>query len=155
MRRFRFRFQRLLEIKERMEERRRAELGEAVAVLNQERDRLAELRRIQQFYRQGPKSLPDAPLDPSLLALNASYDQRLRRETQEQLDRIRQVEEAVEKRRQKLVDATKERRVYEILKERAVEAYQHERRRQEQMVLDEIGGQLYIRREDRNAVLNP
>ena len=155
MRRFRFRFQRLLEIKERMEERRRAELGEAVAVLNQERDRLAELRRIQQFYRQGPKSLPDAPLDPFLLALNASYDQRLRREAQEQLDRIRQIEEEVEKRRQKLVDATKERRVYEILKERAVEAYQHERRRQEQMVLDEIGGQLYIRREDRNAVLNP
>ena len=155
MKRFRFRFQRLLEIKEKMEERRKAELGEAVAVLNQERDRLAELRRIQQFYRQGSRSLPGTPLDPSLLSLNSSYDQRLRREAQEQLDRIRQIEEEVEKRRQKLVDATKERRVYEILKERAVEAYQHERRRQEQMVLDEIGGQLYIRREDRNAVLNP
>ena len=44
MKRFTFRFQRILEIKERIEEARRAELGEVTAALNRERQQLLALQ---------------------------------------------------------------------------------------------------------------
>ena len=148
MRRFNFRFQRILEIKERMEEVRKIALGEVIAVLNQEQDRLAELQQTQKLYRQASQSLPDVQLDASLLSLNDSYLLRLQREIQEQLERVHQVEEAVEAKRLELMKATKERRVYESLKERAVEDYQREQKRRERIFLDEVGEQLYMRCEN-------
>jgi len=146
MRRFRFRFQRILEIKGRVEEVCRSALGEAVAVLNQEQDRLAELEGMRQVYRQGSERLPAAQLDPALLGLNASFLLRLQREIREQQEHIRRVEAIVEDKRQKLLAATKERRVFEILKERDMEGHRREWKRQEQNLLDEAGKQLFVRR---------
>ena len=154
MKRFNFRFQRILEIKERMEEARKIALGKVVAVSNLEQERLADLEQTRMLYRQGGRELLALQLDPSLLSLNVSYLQRLQREIQEQRVRIQQVEKAVEEKRQELVEATKERRVYEILKERAVEDYRREQKRQERIMLDEIGGQLYMRRESQDSEVN-
>lgn len=153
MRRFNFRFQRLLEIKERIEEGRRIALGEATAVLNRERQRLEELERVRQQYRRASQVLPAAPLVPILLNLNANYLLRLQREIDEQQEQIRRVEAIVEDRRQKLLAATKERRTYEILKERAWEAHREEWKRQEGMRLDEVGGQLHQRRQSEGETL--
>lgn len=147
MRRFRFRFQRILEVKERIEEARRIALGEAIAVLNRERDRLEELHQIRRRYRQASAVLPAAPLDPGLLSLNVGYLQRLQREIGEQEERIRQVETVVEERRQRLLAASRDRRTYEILKEKALEAHREEQMRRERMHLDEVGEQLHGRRQ--------
>lgn len=146
MRRFGFRFQRILEIKERLEESAKIALGEVIAVLNREQDQLAALQQTRRSYRQASQRLPDAQLDSSLLGLNASYLQRLQREAEEQQEHIARVEVIVEDRRQKLLAATKDRRIYEILKERAWEAHHHEQQRQERILLDEAGNQLYVRR---------
>jgi len=154
MKRFNFRFQRILKIKERMEEARKIALGKVIAVLNLEQERLADLEQTRMLYRQGGQELLALQLDPSLLSLNVSYLQRLQREIQEQRMRIQQVEKAVEEKRQELMEATKERRVYEILKERAVEDYRREQKRQERIMLDEVGGQLYMRRESQNSEVN-
>ena len=154
MKRFNFRFQRILKIKERMEEARKIALGKVIAVLNLEQERLADLEQTRMLYRQGGRELLALQLDPSLLSLNVSYLQRLQREIQEQRVRIQQVEKAVEEKRQELVEATKERRVYEILKERAVEDYRREQKRQERIMLDEVGGQLYMRRESQDSEVN-
>lgn len=154
MKRFNFRFQRILKIKERMEEARKIALGKVIAVLNLEQERLADLEQTRMLYRQGGQELLALQLDPSLLSLNVSYLQRLQREIQEQRMRIQQVEKAVEEKRQELMEATKERRVYEILKERAVEDYRREQKRQERIMLDEVGGQLYMRRESQDSEVN-
>ena len=154
MKRFNFRFQRILEIKERMEETRKIALGKVVAVLNKEQERLADLEQTQMLCRQGGQELLSAQLDPSLLGLNMSYLQRLQREIREQQAQIQQVEKAVEEKRKELMEATKERRVYEILKERAGENYRRELKRQERIMLDEIGGQLYMRRGSQDSEVN-
>ena len=154
MKRFNFRFQRILKIKERMEEACKIALGKVIAVLNLEQERLADLEQTRMLYRQGGQELLALQLDPSLLSLNVSYLQRLQREIQEQRMRIQQVEKAVEEKRQELMEATKERRVYEILKERAVEDYRREQKRQERIMLDEVGGQLYMRRESQDSEVN-
>ena len=145
MKRFEFRFQRILEIKERIEETRKIALGEVVAVLNQEQDHLDRLRQTQTVYRQASQRLPTDRLDPSLLGVNESYLLRLRREIEQQAQRLAEAELKVEEQRAVLVEATVERRVYETLKERAVVSYQRESKRQERIELDEIGGQLYRR----------
>ena len=59
MKRFNFRFQRLLELKERIEDQCKAELGEAMAVFNRELDQLGELERSFGAYRRAALGLPD------------------------------------------------------------------------------------------------
>ncbi|MDP6699394.1 MAG: flagellar export protein FliJ [Candidatus Latescibacteria bacterium] len=146
MRRFDFRFQRLLELKERSEDQRKAELGEVMAVYNRERAKLGELQQSFGAYRRAALALPDQRVDPALLGINASYLLRLQREIGEQREHLDRVESVVEDKRGKLLEATRERRVYEILKERAEEEHRREVVRQERIQLDEIGEQLYIRR---------
>lgn len=146
MRRFNFRFQRLLELKERQEDLRKAELGEVMAIFNNELDQLDELKRSFGAYRRASLALPDQRLDTPLLGINASYLLRLQREISEQREHLDRIEAMVEDKRVKLLAATRERRVYEILKERAEEEHRRENKRQERIQLDEIGEQLYARR---------
>lgn len=155
MRRFDFRFQRILGLKASVEEARKIALGEVIAILNREQELLARMRQTRQQYQQAGNSLPRSRLQPSLLGLNVSYLQRLEREIGEQQVHIRRVEAMVEDRRRKLVQATKERRVFEILKEKAWEAHQREAKRQERIQLDEVGEQLYARRGSEGAEPNP
>lgn len=146
MRRFNFRFQRLLELKERNEDQRKADLGEVMVVFNRERAKLGELEQSFGVYRRAALALPDQRLDTPLLGINASYLLRLQREIGEQRQHLDRVEAVVEDKRGKLVEATRQRRVYEILKERAEEQHRREAMRQERIQLDEIGEQLYVRR---------
>ena len=154
MKRFRFRFQRVLELKESVEESRKIALGEAVEVLNREQLQLDRLQQTRQLYLEASRGAPAARLDSPLLGLNASYLQRLQREIEEQKGHIGQVEAIVAERRERLLEATKERRVYEILKEKALEAHRKEQQRQERIQLDEVGEQLYARRRSEDGERN-
>ena len=146
MKRFTFRFQRILEIKERIEDARRAELGEVMAVLNREMEQLSTLYETQATY-QNMGDLPvDKRVDTSLLGVSARYTERLKGEIHEQIEHLEKIEAVVENKRQKLLEATRERRVYEVLKERAEKAHRREANRREQIQLDEVGEQIYVRR---------
>ena len=146
MKRFSFRFQRLLELKQRKEDQRKAELGEVMAIFNREFDQLGDLKKTFGSYRRASHAIPDQRLDTSLMGVNASYLLRLQREIGEQREHLDRIESLVEDKRGKLLEATRERKVYEILKERAEEVHKRESMRQERIQLDEIGEQLYIRR---------
>lgn len=146
MKRFSFRFQRLLELKQRKEDQRKAELGEVMAIFNREFDQLGDLKNTFGSYRRASHAIPDQRLDASLMGVNASYLLRLQWEIGEQREHLDRIESLVEDKRGKLLEATRERKVYEILKERAEEEHKRESMRQERIQLDEIGEQLYIRR---------
>ncbi|MBI2506096.1 MAG: flagellar export protein FliJ [Candidatus Latescibacteria bacterium] len=146
MKRLRFRFQRLLEIKERLEGVRQRALGEALTTLAQEQEALEGLSQTQQRYRRAAQSQPARALDLGLLLLNVNYDQRLQREIQEQDSRLQQAAARVEEERQRLVAARRERRTYEILKEKAAAQHRRLQRHHEQRQLDEVGAQGYLRR---------
>lgn len=146
MKRLRFRFQRLLEIKERLEGVRQRALGEALATLTQEEEALENLRQTQQRYRRAAQEQPAHALDLGLLLLNINYDQRLQREALAQDERRRQAAARAEEERQRLVAARRERRTYEILKEKAVAQHRQLQQRHEQRQLDEVGGQGHWRR---------
>jgi flagellar FliJ protein len=140
LRQFAYRFQRVLEIKGRMEDARKAALGEVVSVLNQEEETLRDLQDTRKRYVQAGRFQPAAPVEANLLDLQAAFLQRLKRE------QIKLVEAVVEEKRKELMEATKERRVFEILREQREVAYKRERKRQERRLLDDVGNQLYLRR---------
>ena len=129
-----------------MEDAGRAELGEVMAALNREREQLSALYETQATY-QNMGGLPvHQRVDTGLLGVSARYTERLKGEVHEQIEHIEKIEAVVENKRQKLLEATRERRVYEVLKERAEEAHRREANRRERMQLDEVGEQLYARR---------
>ena len=129
-----------------MEDARKAALGEVVSVLNREEDTLKVLQEIRRRCLQAGRFQPAAPLDANLLHLQAAYLQRLKRECGEKQQQIRQVESVVEEKRKVLMEATRERRVFEILREQREETYKREQKRQERRLLDDVGTQLYLRR---------
>ncbi|MEE2657962.1 MAG: flagellar export protein FliJ [Candidatus Latescibacterota bacterium] len=145
MRRFEFRFQRILELKERMEEVRRAALGEAVGAFEAERRELEALGRMRGGHTARDPATPGSAVDAGLMRISSAYGRRLEREQNEQQEQVRLAGTVVEDRRQDLMDATRERGVFDILKERAVQDYRREVRRKELSQLDEIGQQLYLR----------
>lgn len=146
MRRFAFRFQHLLNLKESLEKVHEAALGEALASLNQERDTLTRLEQARHQGQGAGNQWLKPRLRLSLLGLNAIYLQRLERQIGEQQERLRQAATVVEQRRRKLHEATRERRVFEILREKAWEAYWRAEQRQQGLHLDEVGKQLYLQR---------
>lgn len=146
MRRFRFRFERILELKGSVEDSRRAALGEAVTAAEGVR---RQLESLQQARRRVSREAPIGPneyLDVEALLLTTHFGQRLEREVAIREEDLRQAEVVVGVRRGELIESTRERRVYEILKERAEEAHRKEQRRQERIWLDEVGQQLHLRR---------
>lgn len=150
MRRFQFRFQRVLDVKERLEDARKAALGEVVGACETER---RELERLQADHQvQVATERPAAGrIEPGLLNLLANYGRRLERESGEQGELVRLAEALVEEKRTDLMEATRERRTFEILQERAEAAHRKAARRKERMLLDEVGGQLHLRRQRAGA----
>jgi flagellar export protein FliJ len=146
MKKLRFRFQKLLEIKERLEGVRQRAMGEALTALTTEEEALAGLRQTQERYRRAAQEQPARALDLGMLLLNLSYDQRLQREILAQGERMHQAAARVEEERQRVVAARRERRTYGLLKEKAVAQHRRLAQRQEQRQMDEVGEQGYRRR---------
>lgn len=146
MKRLRFRFQKLLEIKERLEGVRQRALGEALMALTEEEEALENLSQTQHRYRRAAQEQPARALDLGLLLLNLNYDQRLQREIQVQDERRGRAAAKAEEERQRLVAARRERRTYEILKEKAAAHHRRLQQRHAQRQMDEVGEQGYLRR---------
>ena len=146
MRRFQFRFQHLLELKESLEQSRQAALAEALSLRRAEQEHLDQLQQTRDSYLRDGMPGPGLLVSIDLLALGANFSQRLEREIVEQREQVRQVDTVVAQRRGELLEATKERRVFEILREKAARIHHRQQRRQERIWLDEVGAQLHLRR---------
>ena len=68
---------------------------------------------------------------------------------------MRLADTVVSEKRGDLLAATKERRVFEILRERAAEAHRSEQRRQERIWMDEVGQQIHSRKGTERATGSP
>ena len=143
MKRFQFRLQRVLDIKNVLEEQRKRELGEAYGLLAIEQGRLQDigqaLSRAQQYAQQ------HAPRTSYVLLMYDHFitQQLVRAELQQQT--INQVQRVVNVRREKLVTAYKDRKILDRLKERYTEQYRHEADREAQALIDEISSAKYGR----------
>lgn len=144
---FNFRFEKILELKRKEEDSLKSEL----ALLNlkkvellEEKERLSwELTslKIEFLERQG-KGLCSGELRLYLQFID-SLSLLIDRKDRE----IAELEEKIKMKREEIIEASKERKKFEKLKERAFESYLEEELYKERVFLDEVGQNLSLRRE--------
>jgi flagellar FliJ protein len=138
MKKFKFKFERLLNIKKIEEDRIKQELSRELSLLNEymrERDGyIEELEKVYEMIRsQG------GAVNISLMLISrdqiSGYKNRIERVERS----IKNQQEVVEKVKKKLAEAMKNRKIYEKLKENDKIEWKKEFEEYENMMLDEIG----------------
>jgi flagellar FliJ protein len=142
MKRFTFRLQRILEIKERIRDERRQEL----VLKNLERDRAQQhLEYLEQEYSRS-QIAEGGTYSASDLLLLGNYAVRLKEEISQQALRVEAAQRAAEEARERYIEASKESQAMEKLKERRKQEYQEQVLKDLGNQLDEFGVQRAVRR---------
>ncbi len=149
MAKFTFRLATLLRLRETDRDRRRTELAEAYRadeIIHQHRRRVAgELRVLAKQARQaaGP-----GELDVDQLLEARRYEMVLRSQDQQLAERQQAVQAEIDQRRQALVEANREVRVLETLREKQREHHRRQENRREIKQLDETAARRHVREDD-------
>jgi len=147
MARFTFRLQSYLSVKEQMEEQKKSEYGQAIIRLEEERQRLLVLQNeLEENVRLFKKALTTAIVAVEIRRYNNRLE-LLKVWIVEQEAKVIAAEQYVEKKRLELVEAMKDRKALETVKERNYEEYLIEEQRADQTVVDGIVSYKYATRE--------
>jgi len=151
MAKFTFRLQSYLGVKEQLEEQKKNEYGQALRRVEEEKQkkRLMEEERARMIVTF-KESLTTA-INPADIRRYNNRLELLKNRIKEQQERIVEAEAAAELRRLELVEAMKERKMLEAVKEKSYETYLEEEKRAEQRVVDEIVSYQYAEREAVNG----
>ena len=143
MARFIYRMQNILEIKRKLEEQAGMEYGLARAKLNEEEEKLEQLRRRKADYEELSRQLLQETL--KLREVREAKEAILRMDEfiERQKQEIRKAEQALEQERIKLKKAIQERKIHEKLRENAYEEYLLEEMAAENREIDELTSYTY------------
>ncbi len=144
--RFKFRLEAVLEVRQSVEDQRKVELGKIQSQINAIRDQLAGQKAERETSLKELNFL-EHESTPNLqqIRMMRQYIAALSKKTTQLHQEVKGLEAQAELRRQELVEAAKERRSIEILKERDQAAWQKALDLAEAKETDEIAGQLATR----------
>jgi flagellar FliJ protein len=141
VKKFRFRFQTVENVKKREEDLRRERLAEADRTLQEQEALLAGLHQLRDTcQRRIAEQTSEGRLNATEIALSHVYLQKVTGDIQRQQARVEQARREMEARREVLMQAARERKMFENLKARDQSAHRYEESRQEQALMDEIAG---------------
>lgn len=148
MAKFRYSMENILRIKERLEEQKRMELGQAMVVYQDEQNSQLAIEHKQkiyldEFYGQQNQLTNGASL--KAMSQQLSYYEKM---LKEQKLLVKKALDQVEFKREALKKALEERKVQEKLKEHAYEGYLEDEKLKEQQMLDEVVGYRYATEDD-------
>lgn len=135
---FKFRFERLLQLKIRQEERRKEALATCLHAEEEARRAVQEARARLAAVEDGVRRMRSGPFSLAEMLVHTEYLHVLRRHVHHLEEALQNARAESDAARQALIDATIERRTYAKLKERAAKGFQAKEARVEQFVLDEI-----------------
>lgn len=138
MAKFIFNMQGLLNIKEKLEEQTKTEYGKALAKLEQEKSILLNLKNKKQENILSFRESINKGVKPNYIDNINKYISFIDKKIEEQMQNINKAKEIVEEKRLALLEAMKERKVLETLKEKEKENYFKEELKNEQKIIDEI-----------------
>lgn len=136
---FRFRLQKVLEVRERIEENRRKDLRTAMELYQAELQRLTALRRKHEEVQSDFGERMRAGIAPYEAVIYQNYFRRSRQEIADQNGRIAKSKLQVDEKRKAYVQSRKERQVIERFKERRFDEYRIEEERTQNKLLNELG----------------
>jgi|GEM_PF-531572 flagellar FliJ protein len=135
---FRFRYERLLQLALQRERQQAYVVGQKMAEIVRQREKLQSLAREWAQARQSWLAQVERGASAAELSSGLRWISSLERRIDEQNLHLRKLLSELDRERAKLVELVKARRIYEKLKERHRERYEERERRAEQAVLDEV-----------------
>src|SRR5690606_22537963 len=134
---FLFRFERVLKVKQLREQERQRELAQAARRAEATQRSLDALNRRIREQQSDWRSRVQGDVDAWRLQLSAAFLEHLRQERRETESELTDALQEVEARRSHLLDALKERKIFEALKEREHQSFRRAQARLEQRLTDE------------------
>ena len=149
MKKFNFRLQKVMEFKEDIEKQKMGELAQAENVLLLEVDKLEVLKKRESEYVAKVNDMREQGIiHPAEMESFCHYIDKLKIMQTVQIKQIAKAEKNVEAKRQILIKATQEKKIFEKLKEKQLAEYEAEFARQEQIFFDEIASNKFGRKEE-------
>ena len=146
MAKFVFRLQSYLGVKEQLEEQKKSEYGQAMKRLEEERQRKRVFEQELEENLYNFKKILATLIVPVEIRRYNSRIELLKVWIVEQEERIKAAERYVDEKRFELVEAMKERKALETVKERNYEEYMKDEQRAEQVVVDGVVSYQYAGR---------
>jgi flagellar FliJ protein len=137
MKRFKFRLQRILDIREQIRDEARQELGRRNAVLAHEQSVLGGLEAELLRLNAGENGIVTA----SELLLTGAYAQRIQKLIEQQALKVEEARKAVVEAQERYIQANKDAKALEMLREKRRAEYDHEVLKEEINQLDEVATQ--------------
>jgi flagellar FliJ protein len=134
MKAFDFSLEKILEVREFNERQSEIELGNAISETNRIQHKLKDIAKQKVEVSQNRYAKPDI----QSLLLVEHYITRLDKEKEKLLNNLALAELEVEKKRAKLAEAMKERKVMSKLKEKQLKIYKKEKNKKEEQEIDDI-----------------
>ena len=146
MAKFVFSLQSILNIKLKMETQAKQAFAAAKNRLDEEEQKLEELYRRKSFYEEHAKELLQGSLRIREIEDNKNAILMMDSYILEQRQRVENAMEALERERERMTEAVKERKTYETLREQAFEEFLQEENKAESKSVDELVSYTYGQR---------
>ena len=138
MARFKFRLQSILNIKEKVEDLKKNEFGKAVSALAEAQRVKADMEAARESCIEDFRRGIDVGIDPAAFARYNLYIEKMKQMIKRQEQVIADAEAFVEIKRQELVEAMRDKKTLETLRDNDFEEFLVEEKKQEQKIVDEI-----------------
>lgn len=140
MARFNFKLGSLLKLNESIEDQKKNEFAKAAAELEIQREKLRNLFSEKQSCILSFQEAVNERIDPRQNEMRGKYINLVNKRIDIQKIEVRKKEEFLEVKRLELIEATKEKKKLEKLKEKQFEQYIIDEKREEQKITDEVVG---------------
>lgn len=135
---FKFSLQKLLNLKEQMEDKVKNELGLAMKAHEEEKKKLALIDAGISCVAEDYRKACTGSIDPDRIQAIRAWLEVQKRAREQQLDAVKRSSENVDKIRVKLVTAMQERKILSNLKEKEFERFRRQEEKDEQKLTDEL-----------------
>lgn len=146
MAKFRYRMQSILEIKKKLEEQAKNEFAAARAALNEEEDKLEQLKKRKEAYEDEGRTLRENTLNIMDIIENKEALLRMDEFIADQQLNVKRAQDRMEEARLALQTAMQESKTQEKLREKAFEQFVKEENAKESKEIDELVSYTYGRK---------
>ena len=146
MAKFRYRMQSILEIKKKLEEQAKNEFAAAMAALNEEEDKLEQLKKRKEAYEDEGRALRENTLNIMDIIENKEALLRMDEFIADQQLNVKRAQDRMEGARLALQTAMQESKTQEKLREKAFEQFVKEENKRESKEIDELVSYTYGRK---------
>jgi len=149
MARFIYKLQNVLNLKLKMEDQAKQAFSSAQMALNEEEEKLEQLKQKKRFYEERAKELLSGTLNVQEIESNKNAILVMDNFVAEQYKQVESARARVESAREQMAVAMQERKTQEILRDRAFEEFLREENRAESKMIDELTSYTYGQKTER------